>query len=396
MRYIRTICIIVIVAIITSCRINSQEKTQLLKEFKLSIIDNPPLSDWSDFITDIDYIPLETTSEAIMGEIHKIIIKNGKIYIKCFKKGGIFIFNTEGRLIKRICLHGKAPFQVNYLFDFSIAPNGNIYALDHAKLLTFDSDGNTLKEVFFQPYVKDIGNAINICVHNADTIYLWHQSSGYGNNFHLSMVDINGKVRKLYIPYSIPSLGTMGFVQCGSGEWVVTTPILNDTIRVVNKGKIEEKYVFNITENDKDRPPLVYESAIEFTKNEKLFEYAAKHGLSLGLSDIVLNSDFIFVNLDNLSKGLSRGCLINVHTGSVNYFAHPSEFDNIFYPKRLYLSDNNRFLTSFYAYEVTDLISRNKTKCTFLPEKRRLELLEKLKKIKESDNPVLMMVTLQK
>ena len=368
----------------TSCGVDTPHENNKIKEFKLSIVNNPPLSDWSDYITDIDFIPLETASEATIGEIHKIIIKNNRVYIKCFKSEGIFIFNLEGKFIRSICKPGKAPFQVNYLFDFSIAPNGNIYALDHAKLLTFDSDGNTLKEVFFQPYVKDIGNAINICVHNADTIYLWHQSSGYGNNFHLSMVDINGKVRKLYIPYSIPSLGTMGFVQCGSGEWVVTTPILNDTIRVINKSKLEERYLLNITENNKNIPPLIYESAIEFTKSEKLFEYAAKHGLSLGLSDIVLNSDFIFVNLDNISKGLSTGCLINVHTGSVSYFAHPSKFDSIFYPKRLYLSDNNRFLTSFYAYEVTDLISRNKINALSFLKNEGWNCFKSLKRLKKA------------
>jgi hypothetical protein len=66
---------------------------------------------------------------------------------------------------------------------------------------------------------------------------------------------------------------------------------------------------------------------------------------------------------------------------------------NIFHPREFYFAKNDYFVSSLDAWQVRRLIDENKTSAPFLTETRRLQLLEKLKDVKETDNPVLMLVT---
>ncbi|MDD2529583.1 MAG: hypothetical protein PHT26_16225, partial [Lentimicrobiaceae bacterium] len=58
-------------------------------------------------------------------------------------------------------------------------------------------------------------------------------------------------------------------------------------------------------------------------------------------------------------------------------------------------SYNGYFVSSMDAWQARRLIDENKTSAPFITETRRLQLLEKLKDVKETDNPVLMLVTLK-
>lgn len=386
--------IIILFTVLTACKVELPEQNQLLKKFDLEIRNNPEPSNWDDNIVSVDFIPLETSAEAIMSEIDKIIIKNKRIFIKCRKKG-IFIFNMDGKFIRNICLLGKAPFQVNHLFDFSISPDGVIYALDNGKILTFDSDGNPLEETFFRTDASEIGHETNICVYNNDTIYLWHASAGEGSNFHLTRSNIHGKILEMMIPYSHFSFAAARFVQSCSNEWAVTPSSLNDTIYSIFKGVIEKKYILNILDNDRNIEPLVPESSLDFVSSDQLSGYLNKYDLSQVYGDIVYSSNYLFVNLHNLNRGIFKRCMIDVQTGQVKYFDYPFEAENLFHPRKLYLSEDNKFISSLDAFQVRQLITENKTSCSFLSERHRHEILEKLKKVKETDNPVLMLITLK-
>jgi hypothetical protein len=54
---------------------------------------------------------------------------------------------------------------------------------------------------------------------------------------------------------------------------------------------------------------------------------------------------------------------------------------------------DNEVILSLDAFQIRKLLDEDKISSSFLPEPRRLQLLEKLKNVKETDNPVLMLVT---
>jgi len=68
-------------------------------------------------------------------------------------------------------------------------------------------------------------------------------------------------------------------------------------------------------------------------------------------------------------------------------------FENLFYPGILYCAHNNLIFSAKESYLIKDCIENTKITCNYLPENRRIELLNKLKDVKETDNPVLMIIT---
>lgn len=379
---------------IISCQTQELKDNSHIKEFKLSITNDPLISNLEDFISDIDFIPLETTEDAMVSDIFKIIIREDRIMIKEFR-AGITIFDMDGKFINKICQKGKAPFQVNHLFDFSVSSEGEIFALDNGKLLIFNSDGKPLFETKLILSDTDFSHPINICAHNRDTIFLWHKSSDVPKKFHLSRIDYSGNAFEYLIPFTHFTFGTAQFNQWGANKWVITPPILNDSIYTIIDGKVQLMYKLNIEENSKNRNPLLAQNSMEFSASAQLFSYLDENDVSTITTDIVQNSDYLIFNLINSNKGVTKRCLINVNDGQVNYFNITSELESLFLPRKIYLSYNDKMVALLYAYEINQLLSEGKTTCSFLPDSKRIKLINQMKNIKELDNPVLMLVTLK-
>src|SRR5690554_6168506 len=99
----------------------------------------------SDFIKEIEIIPLETTDLSIIRDVTKIEFYQNIIYIFDLPQNNIFIFNHEGKYINKIDNKGQGPNEYLNISDFTIAKQtGNICILDAIKnnLLYYDLEGN--------------------------------------------------------------------------------------------------------------------------------------------------------------------------------------------------------------------------------------------------------------
>jgi hypothetical protein len=388
----KIVLIILIAVIISSCNSNIKQNNSF-PEFEISIKDNFHLSEWDDLIEDIHFIPLETKNEIIMDEIHKIIFKNNRIFIKCWKSG-IFIFDEEGRFINLIGQKGKAPFQVNHLFDFSISSEGRIYLLDNGKLLIFNQDGHPISESFFDIKNKKLGHTINLYAFNTDTLYFWHKSDEVEYKYHLTLSDSTGDIKKMMMPYTHFSFAASRFIQCGGDkeEWGITPPSLKDTIFSIINGKVTPKFRIIFIDNNENIPDLIPNNRIDYIKSNQLLQYELEHDISAISGDIVYNSNHLLVTARNINRGLLKRVLINISTNDVKYFKIPAEPENLFHPRKFYLSYNDYFVSSLDAWQVCKLVDEGKTSSQFLSGIRRDELLKSLKNVKETDNPVIMMI----
>ncbi len=337
------------------------------KEFEISIKDNPSVSNWDDFLSDVYFIPLETSNDAILSRIDKIIIANNRIFIMC-KKTGIYIYDIKGKIINNICKEGKAPFQVNHLFDFSLSTEGNIYVLDNGKLLVFDKDGTPISESFFN--MNEIGHTINICAFNSDTMFLWHKSDDFKYKYHLSTSDSEGSIKKMMLPYTHFSYASAQFIQCGKDEWGINPSSLKDTIFAIVNGNIIAKYHLKITDNNDNIPDLIPRNRLDFVNGEQLRNHINEQGLTCIFGDIAYNSNILMVNMYNMNRGIYKRAMINTHTGVIKYFAFLNVPENLFHPQNFYLSYNEYFVSSLDAYQVRKLIDEGKTTSNFLSKNR--------------------------
>lgn len=79
-----------------------------IDEQAATVIDlNPFLKkksfDFGENVKEVHFVPLETRDESLVANIYKIVVTDSMIYIMDnYKRGGVVIFDKEGKFIKRI------------------------------------------------------------------------------------------------------------------------------------------------------------------------------------------------------------------------------------------------------------------------------------------------------
>jgi len=117
-----TICILACSLSFWAC--NTDNKSQKTSEYRIISIDEKNFAkekDFSRIIKNIDLITLETVKESQIGRINNIKEYKGYYYIldNDISKS-LFIFDKNGRFVKRIHNIGKGPHEYTQLYFFSI------------------------------------------------------------------------------------------------------------------------------------------------------------------------------------------------------------------------------------------------------------------------------------
>jgi len=101
-------------------------------------------------ISKLKYIPLETTSECIIGYADKVLIKNDKLYVADITQAdALFVFDLNGKFLFKIAKKGNGPGEYVTFMDFDVLPNGDIYMWDIStkKIIVYDQSGEYKKDI---------------------------------------------------------------------------------------------------------------------------------------------------------------------------------------------------------------------------------------------------------
>ena len=94
----------------------------------------------SDVVSDVEYIKLQTTDASLIGSITKVEYVNGNLFIQ--SKSLIYMFDKEGRFIRRIGGIGGGPEEYVKSFDFT-ADDSLVYVNSRNKICKYRiSDGS--------------------------------------------------------------------------------------------------------------------------------------------------------------------------------------------------------------------------------------------------------------
>lgn len=85
----------------------------------------------SDFAENVEYIPLQTTENSLLGEfVRKIISIDNRIYIKNGGlEGEIMCFDMDGRFLFKLDNKGRGPGEYTSIFDFDVSSDNEILTL---------------------------------------------------------------------------------------------------------------------------------------------------------------------------------------------------------------------------------------------------------------------------
>lgn len=142
---------IILVHLIVLWSCSGTDNNKSIKELNIDISKLEKMDKFYPTISAYEFITLQEDSLIKLGEIHKIIFYNDKIYISDVRKAkGVFIYNKEGTLLSTINSVGRGSGEYTNIRDFNIDTLTNdIYILDPQlrKILIYDSKGVFLRDI---------------------------------------------------------------------------------------------------------------------------------------------------------------------------------------------------------------------------------------------------------
>ncbi|MDR1897865.1 MAG: 6-bladed beta-propeller [Prevotellaceae bacterium] len=334
--------------------------------------------DISEISSQINYIQLETSEESLTGEIRQIKIKNGNIFI-LDNTPNILMYDMSGKFIRKIGRRGQGPGEYITILDFLVSDSA-IYTMDRMqlKIIKYDLNGRVLLEK------RMMSHPDKFAVLNDSLIAAQYNYPEFvrNNDCRISIYtgDLNKITDFLVSEYKIDqsqvgsiATHTRSFFQ-NVNDTLTFWECRNDVIyKIVNEKTIIEKY--RLKYENKLLPQDGYTNRIS-GKNE--------------ISKVMESTDYLFLTGSYNDKFGHVVYLKNEKTG----FNIGNSFANVKGPAVFgvdNLTEDNKLLTVFYAYNFKKHIEKNK-----IPIEQIDENLQKILITCDfDDNPCVMITTLK-
>jgi hypothetical protein len=114
----------------------------------------------ADIVDDILYIPLDNNIP--IGISYKLKITKDNIYLST-KDVGILKFDRSGKLICVIGTHGRGPGEVWYGMDYTIDERtGNVFVMDKNEIKVYSKSGTFKRSINYSKFITGLGGDIEI------------------------------------------------------------------------------------------------------------------------------------------------------------------------------------------------------------------------------------------
>lgn len=113
----------------------------------------------SGFAESIEMIPLETTSQSLIGEIKKIYYRHGRYYMLVtngLTNAKALVFSEQGKFLYELDRIGQGEGEYVEMGTFALMPNADIKVFSWGKTVTYDSLGHYLHESPMPYYGDDV------------------------------------------------------------------------------------------------------------------------------------------------------------------------------------------------------------------------------------------------
>ncbi len=168
--------------ILFSCTNHSQDIISNIIDVEGSI-NSAKIVECSDHFKQIDYVPLETTSQSLIGTIRKVEVLDSTIFVMD-NSGSIVSFSKDGRYISRLNRKGNGPQEYSNISDFYID-------VDDRSVVILDSSGDVFKYDFNNNFLsrsKPCGSSAQFL--NYDRFFRLSDSSAIISAIQFNMSDL--------------------------------------------------------------------------------------------------------------------------------------------------------------------------------------------------------------
>lgn len=383
-------------AVITfSCHLQ-QKPTLEYGEDNVMIINVDPKQvdniEISEIIEDVEFIPLSSSDEAILGEIERISVKNEMVFIHDRTSHEIKIFNLKGDFIGKISNQHKGPGGYIDIDAFSVTEDGSIveiYDNRQFKFLKYNLENDFLGQVQVDYLVQDFV----VDSEGGKVVYTGflpsYQMDGFPIQNRLLICDSSGiKNMGLQYHYNEDMTKVVGspYNFFNNGDTVgLAAERLSNEIFYILKDTIFLKYKVSFGKYDS---PVNYRSSLSeikyFVNSGNLSNYAS-------LGQVLETADYVFFNyaFNNIGCFFLYNKRMKKGNNVAGFFVDKETKIGLPFPQCVY---KDRFIGLLDGYSFNNHINQFKEKKMELPSK----LKPLVGKVSPLSNPILVFIKFKK
>jgi hypothetical protein len=401
-----------IVLLVFSCKNNSKTANKIsagdsTKFFEINLekgFNNKQTITLSQIASDVEYIVLETKEDCMVRPVVRYYFTDSLIFIRNFDH--ILKFSRTGKFIQRIGTSGRGPGEIDLVRNLSFLPDKKTLVVQknyQRELLFFSFTGELTKTLDYEPHIENFKILPN-------GNFLTYESGAAGTEDVMFCImnenwDTLSTIRNYTKWTSTPSsiqlmIGYPVFEPFYfSQNRYHLKSMYNDTVYEITSDKIEPKYFLNLGKYklpDELRPERLGVNQIQkfrdngnnynfvqvFETAKKIFVGAFSYGESESSKYLIYDEYrkecLLLTNYNNKSSGF-----VNDWDGGIDFWPTGQLNDNqVFMP-----------ITPLQFKQQLSETSKNNNEIKYPESKSRL--LNLISSVDETDNPILMVVTLK-
>lgn len=245
-------CIFIIVVGIFGCTSKEKESSNIVRLAKnpttIDIAKNPKytIKD-TDFIDIQSSISLDSTDDALLGDVLKVFEIKGEYYVVDAIYSNIKVFDNGGRINRYIGKIGEGPGEYTRLFDADFNELDStmlIYSNDSRRLNEYNLDGTFIK----QKNIPLFGYYFAIVPQeHSYYFYINYNSSELNQKHNLLVTDYDFNVLGRYFPYPKDEISAFSYSGkiIKNKEGVLLANALEDTVYQLSTTQYYPKYFFD-------------------------------------------------------------------------------------------------------------------------------------------------------
>jgi hypothetical protein len=358
-----------------------------LKENKISL---------SEIADDISYVPLDNSFPISLIYSPRYIIKNS-IYLSALNSG-VMVFDREGKFLRKIGSIGRGPGEYNYYYKFTVdGKSETVCILDFDIIKVYSKTGNFLRNIS----LKELGEGVDAIEFYDSKLFVSFPPQYTGSKYDWVILDTLGNLVKK----------KAGAIPQFTSNWPVSGGLYKFDNRIYRWHSYIDT-VFSISSDLNYEPSFLFSPGEHRVPKSELRDLKII-GLYFNPGSVFETSRFLRVNY-GYNKKLTIALIDKKSkTSYLTYLeSGPAVLGNNFiggilndldggvrFQPENYFAENGReyMFGLINPFQIKALIANNEFKNYIpkFPEKKK-ELEKLANSLKETDNPVLMLLRLKK
>ena len=357
-------------------------------------IDNIIQSGLSEVGSSITYIPLQTTSESLIGGIGKIILTDSYI---ATGYDPIFLFDTSGRFIRQIGKRGQGPGEYTILGNYCFSIDGKkIYLLDsRSNCLEYNVEGK-----FLSSY--QINSRPNKLLAIKENLFVFNSPNSSRDTIqhNLFLSDLQNNILRAYKNHHKATYMRGILVPAGNQFYSYqgmirykATGLGADTLFTVTEDEMKPYALFHL--GTKQLPEEIeLPNVSEGWVNMEALLSQMGHGGKYYVRDIFEDVNNLYLNLSDMNKNLY--CYYNKSSNTVKVIGNQGFQNDIdgglpFFPRYVY--DDNTLVSFVDSYDLREhVLNGNATEMKRLYGQKYDDLVKLVNSLEEDANPIVILV----